>query len=110
MKKGLKYNRFFGFRTIVFVVVLSGMLIQITGEVFTVLVQSDNELVDLDFEEKSNEKESQEDDNEDKKTEFLVFNSYCSYYDGILLQNSDRIQNNRKNITQDIPSPPPDVA
>lgn len=71
-----------------FVIVLVSMLLQSIVQTITLFANDDIELVEVDWEEDS-EEEKQEDDCKDGKNEFKILNSYdrrfiyaseCSYY------------------------------
>ena len=90
---------------IAFVVILSTMLLQTVSVTVNFLLQNETELTIIDWEEDTDEEETE---NTNEKTEPPFNNSYYSYTEPLHLVNTCSIISKKvTDISQEIPIPPP---
>ena len=97
-------------RVFAFVSVVCAIVIQPAMESLGYLDNQNFELVDIDAEKETNDKENQEENVKDEKVELQILNFCQNNYYYLLFKDINNIQISFKNITKDIPSPPPDLA
>ena len=103
----LIYNNIFGFiKHTAFLVVFMSLLLQTITISVTIFIENDTELVEIDWEEDSDEEEKQE--KTDEKIEPPIFESYTTPFLYVSVMNCHQLQHLPLDFSLEIPIPPPE--
>ncbi|WP_025663084.1 hypothetical protein [Aquimarina megaterium] len=91
-----------------FIIVLVGMLLQPIVQTITLFTNDDIELVEVDWEEDSDEEEKQEDDCKYEKNELKILNSYDRHFIYASEHSCYQVLQPHYDFDLEIPIPPPE--